>query len=293
METKQNKRPHIVEQPEKLASFLEKKIGKMSGSRIKQLIKFKKITVNQQFAKHANVELQIGDQVEIDLQKVSVAVKQDEMRFPILFEDQFVIAVHKPAGVLSNGGDSDYNPSVFKQIDTYLKINKKSNERAFIVHRLDRETEGIILFAKSKEMQTAVRKNWEKNTKKYYALVEGCPDSESGVIKSWLMENKQLFMYSTDDKENGKYAVTHFKIAKQFAGYTLLDVELETGRKNQIRVHAADIGCPVVGDVRYGAAKIANNQIKLLAYYLRFLHPVKNEYIELTIEMKPSFCKNF
>ena len=136
--------------------------------------------------------------------------------------------------------------SFYKDWLTYIKDRSKGKERIYIIHRLDKEVSGIILFAKDEAVQEKIKESWSKNIKRYYALVEGRPEKPKGIIRSYLAEGPKEMMVSSPDPERGKLAVTHYETIKEYPAHTLLEVSLETGRKNQIRVHLADIGCPLL-----------------------------------------------
>jgi len=133
--------------------------------------------------------------------------------------------------------------------------------------------------------------NWKLSRKKYYALVEGRPKAESGTIDTWLKENEARMVYATHEQEDAKRAVTHYKVIRKLPFHTLIDLELETGRKNQLRVHMADLGCPITGDRRYGSKDKFIRQIRLYSYFLAFSHPVTSEEIKIEIPLPHWFLK--
>jgi 23S rRNA pseudouridine1911/1915/1917 synthase len=209
--------------------------------------------------------------------------------FTIIYEDDSLLVVEKPAGILTHAEKGTTGTSLYKELLEYVKERSKGKERIYVVHRLDREVSGIVLFVKSNEVKEIVQKNWRETTKRYWALVHGLPKEEKGKLETWLVEAKDQKMYPVKQNENAKLAITHYKISKKLKDVTLLDVELETGRKNQIRVQLAEIGCPIVGDWRYGAKDPVKRRIRLHAYYFGMKHPVSGENIEFTSKMPRGF----
>ena len=171
---------------------------------------------------------------------------------------------------------------------------RKANPRAelYTVHRLDRETSGVLLFAKAKSIQQALQENWHQvvTQRLYSALVEGCPSPKEDTIVSWLTEHeKSLRVHSSPTDNGGQKAVTHYKVTKSNETYSLLDVQLETGRKNQIRVHMADIGHPVVGDKKYGRGISSMKRIGLHARLIEFIHPVTHRKVRFESPIPKAF----
>jgi 23S rRNA pseudouridine1911/1915/1917 synthase len=209
--------------------------------------------------------------------------------FPVLFEDDVILVVEKPAGILTHAERGAEGTSLYKEMLEFIKDRSKGNERIFVVHRLDREVSGIILFAKSEEIQDIIKEHWRETRKKYYALVHGRPKNDKDTITSWLMEGRDQRVHSVREQEGAKQAITHFEIIKILPAHTLLEVTLETGRKNQIRVHLSEMGCPVVGDWRYGSKDRVKRRIRLHAFYFSMNHPVTGNFIEFISRMPRGF----
>jgi 23S rRNA pseudouridine1911/1915/1917 synthase len=218
--------------------------------------------------------LKPGDIVEINL-KGGKGTR--DLPFPVLYDDQHIIVVDKPAGKPTSSTDGSV--SIQEIISEFLKNQSKGRIRAHVVHRLDKEVSGVLLFAKSHDVMETIKEKWIETEKHYYALVEGIPEKAEDTIKSWLIEDKSQKMHSTRETESAKFSITSYKTIKQINNYALLDVKTETGRKNQIRVHMSDIGCPIVGDWKYGASNDYKRRIRLHAYFLSFPHPVSGEII--------------
>ena len=199
----------------------------------------------------------------------------------ILHEDPDVIVIDKPAGLLVQALRHGREPSVEAILSDYVRKGQwKSRKQVYLVHRLDRDTSGVMMVAKTGAAQEYFRSNWNELTEKtYLARVEGELDAESGVFESWLYEGEDLFVRSTPDREKGKFARTEWRRLGADAGSTLVEATLKTGRKNQIRVHFAEAGHPVAGDAKYGRGA-KGEPLCLHAWKLRFLHPHGRRWME-------------
>ncbi len=212
-----------------------------------------------------------------------------EMSFlPILFEDRYLIAVHKPGGLLSIASAGERTRTVHRILNDRLQRASHGRERAFIVHRLDREVSGIMLLARSPEIQERLQTGWPRAEKLYSALVQGRPPRPEGTIRSWLRESPVHKVYSCPEGPEARLAVTHYRQVAAYPRHALLEVRLETGRKHQIRVHLADLGCPIVGDRRYGARPSPIGRFGLCAHVLAFDHPVTGRRVRLEIPVPRS-----
>lgn len=206
--------------------------------------------------------------------------KKDKLK--ILYEDKSIIIISKPSNLLTIGTNKEHNNTLYRKVSEYVKKQHKSN-KIFIVHRLDKDTSGIIAFAKTEPVKRILQRNWDKTKRKYVALVEG-KVTKGDTIKNYLAETKTLKTYITNDKKIGKLAITKYKPIKGNKEYTLLDIEILTGRKNQIRVHMQSINHPIVGDKKYNSKKNPIRRMCLHATYLEFIHPITNK--RLIIEDK-------
>ena len=169
-----------------------------------------------------------------------------------LYEDRDILVVEKVSGLLTVSSEKVREDTAYFLLNNYVrKGNAKAPHRVFVVHRLDRDTSGVLVFAKSEQSKRFLQDNWSDFDKRYYAVVEGEPPKREGMVTSYLRENSIKKMYSTTDKKKGKLSQTAYRVLKQGQGHSLLEITLLTGRKNQIRVHMADLGCPVVGDRKY------------------------------------------
>ena len=203
----------------------------------------------------------------------------------ILHEDKDILVVDKPAGLLTMGTESDKTRTAYFVLTDYVrKSYSKSRNRIFIVHRLDRETSGILIFAKSVEAKLRLQDQWKETAKRYLAVVHGRCDRKEETITTYLAENKAHVVYSTADAAKGKLARTAYKVLEQTKDFALLEVDLLTGRKHQIRVHLAGIGHAIVGDKKYGKEDRGHDRLALHARSISFKHPFSGE--QLTFEAK-------
>ena len=211
-------------------------------------------------------------------------------KLDIIYEDKFLIVVNKKSGLLTIANDNEKEYTLYHQVYTYLK-QKHKNNKVFIVHRLDKDTSGLVVFAKSELVKYKLQDNWNNTKRYYYAIVNGIVEKNNDIIKSYLKETKTFLVYSSNDSKNGLLAITEYEKLKSNNRYSLLKINIKTGRKNQIRVHLNDIKHSIVGDKKYG---INNNPIKRLclhAYYLEFIHPVTNELIKFESSYPSVFNK--
>lgn len=269
-----------------LIEFLIEQYPDSPRTRIKKLLQSGNIRIDNKPVTLHSYQLSPGDIVEI-ISQSGVKVKTGGLPFPVLYEDQYVIVVDKPAGTATSSIDGSIN--IYFIVSEFLKKLSKGNIRAYVVHRLDKEVSGVLLFAKSQTAMDTIKERWKETDKHYYALVENIPVKSEDTIKSWLIEDSHQKVFSVCESPVAKFAVTHYKIIKTINKYALLDVKTETGRKNQIRVHLSDIGCPIAGDRKYGASADFIRRIRLHAYHLSFPHPVNGKIITVESPMPKDF----
>ncbi len=276
-----------VTKPDTLFGLLLGQYPDSPKTRVKKILQSGNVLVNNIPVTLHSFKLSPGDSVEI--LKTGTKTSKEEAPFPVLYEDQQLIVIDKPAGIATSSVDGSRN--IRDELSAFLRDNSKGKQRAWVIHRLDKEVSGIVMFAKSEAVMEKVKANWESTEKHYYALVEGVPDQAEGTIKSWLVEDGKQKVHSTKNEENGKLAITHYKVIKPVKPYTLLDIVTVTGRKNQIRVHLSDLGLPIVGDRKYGASAEFIRRIRLHAWSLIFPHPETGKPHTVISRMPEGFLK--
>ena len=267
-----------VSEPGELMEFLMKKMAGISRTRVKALLTNRVVLVDNTIQTLYNYPLQPGMCVQISREK-----HKHEFHHPmlkILYEDAYIIVVEKKEGLLSVATERQKERTAQHILNEYVKRIHKGN-RIYVVHRLDRETSGIMMYAKDEKTQHTLRDNWHDlvRDRRYVAIVQGEMEQDEGTVCSWLTDRK-LYVSSSPTDDGGKYSVTHYHTIKRANGFSLLELQLETGRKNQIRVHMQSLGHPVVGDERYGCEMNPLERLALHAFKLCFYHPVTHEWME-------------
>jgi len=268
-----------------LIEFLTEQYPDSPRTRIKKLLQSGTIRINERPVTLYSYPLKPGDIVEINKQAGNAA--RAGLPFPVLYEDQDVIVIDKPAGISTSSTDGSL--SIQEILSVFLKGQSKGKYRAFVVHRLDKEVSGVLLFAKTHDAMDTLKEKWQETEKHYYAFVEGIPKEASGTIKSWLLEDRSQKVHSVREMPEAKFSVTNYSTIKIADKNTLLDIRTDTGRKNQIRVHLSDIGCPIVGDRKYGASDEFKRRVRLHAYSLSFPHPSDERTITVKSPMPEGF----
>ena len=218
----------------------------------------------------------------LETQRMSAKAHSSKRHWPkgvaILHEDRDILVVEKPPGLLTMGTDRfDTETLYYKLTDYVRKGNAKSRERVFIVHRLDREASGILVFARHEQAKLCLQEQWQEVEKRYVAIVHGIVRPKAETITSYLAENLAHVVYSTADAAKGRFSRTAYRVLKEGSAMSLLEIDLLTGRKHQIRVHLADKGHPIVGDKKYGNADKTHKRLALHARSLSFHHPATGE----------------
>lgn len=211
-------------------------------------------------------------------------------KLKIIYEDKYLIIVNKSAGEFTISRDDHYDNNLYDEVKTYVKKQNPKN-KIFIVHRLDKDTSGLVLFAKNEKVKYDLQRNWQNVERKYYAVVSGKLNEKNVTLKDLLYETKSLDVVVTNIKKIGKLAITNFNVIENNNKYSLLDINIETGRRNQIRVQLANIGHPIVGDKKYG--KVKYKRMMLEAYYLKFVHPVTKKVCYAELPLNNDFEKLF
>lgn len=275
------------------APLLEYLINNVSESRskLKATLQGRGIAVNGRMVTQFDYQLKAGDKIIISRHKKQNQFKSRYVK--IVYEDKWLVVVEKNIGILSMAaGHSSLN--VKSVLDDYF-LKSRQKCRAHVVHRLDRDTSGLMVYAKDIETEQILEHNWHQIVydRRYVAAVSGEMEQDNGTIANWLKDNKAYITYSSPTDNGGKYAVTHFQVLNRTTEHSLVEYKLETGRKNQIRVHSADMGHPVCGDVKYGNGDDPLHRLCLHAYMLCFTHPVTGEPMEFSTPIPTAFRSLF
>lgn len=273
-----------------LLEFLYDHITNDSKNNIKKYLSNHQVLVNGSCVTQFDFLVYKEDIVQISKNKVS-NVKKENVKLDIIYEDDELIAINKPSGLLSIESDNEKNNTAYRMLTEYVQ-KKDKKARIFIVHRIDKDTSGVLVVAKNEKIKNQLQHKWQDIVKKrqYIAICEGVFKEKEGTVKSYLKENINHLMYSSNDK-NGQFAVTHYKVLKSNGKYSMVDVNIDSGRKNQIRVHMKDIEHPIVGDKKYGSTKNPIRRMMLHATYLKIKHPITNNEIEFTSKYPEIFNK--
>jgi 23S rRNA pseudouridine1911/1915/1917 synthase len=275
---------HTVKQPSILIDFLSSEYPQTSKTKLKKWIENGRVMVNEHPAGLYAHKLREGDLVQI----TDGGSTSKSIPFDILYEDQHIIAIDKPAGIATVATDNQ--PCIFRLMSALIKAEKGAN-KVFLVHRLDKEASGVLIFAKSRAAMEIIKDNWHKNDKKYLAVVDGNIQPEQGTIRSYLREGALQMVYECKPGEEGKLAVTHFRLQQTVGKYSLVEVSIESGRKHQIRVHLSSIGFPIVGDTKYGKPDGFKRRLRLHAYWLTIEHPFTKETLTIQSKLPKGFIK--
>lgn len=275
-----------------LMEFLMDQMPHKSRNKIKSLLSNKQVLVESKPVSQFNFQLSPGQKVEISSNRILPEQKFRE--YNIVYEDHHLIVIDKMAGLLSMATENEKRNTAFSLLSKHVKKQDKGN-KIFIVHRLDRETSGLMLFAKSEPVKTKLQEFWTETVidRTYTAVVEGMVEKEEGTISSYLSEDKVFKMHSSQTPKDGKKAVTHFSVVKKNEAYSLLKVNLETGRKNQIRIHMKEMGHPVAGDKKYGATTNPMKRLGLHATKITFIHPITGEKMNFETKIPRVFRRLF
>lgn len=281
-------RSFAVQEPGELLPFLLAKLSGQGRNAVKAILARGQVSVDGVSVTAYNHPLVPGATVSVSRDKIEEVPPL--IGLSILYEDSDLIVVVKEAGLLSIASAQENELTAYRQLTEHVR-RTDPRSRIFVVHRLDRDTSGVMMFAKSEEVQQALQNNWQEAVaeRTYVALVDGRVTREGGTISSWLKESKTLKMYSSPYPNDGQHAVTHYKTLEVRPQFSLLEVRLETGRKNQIRVHMQDIGHPVAGDKKYGSRSKLLGRLGLHARVLAFVHPKSGELLRFETDIPKVF----
>ncbi len=273
-----------------LMDFLIRNLKNRSRDNIKSLLRFKQVRIDGQPVSRFDFPLHPGHKITISRNRNQA--KADHVP-AIVFEDEHLIIIDKEQGVLSIAAHTG-DKTAYSMLSDYVKRSHPKN-RIFIVHRLDRDTSGLMMYAKSEKIQGLMQMNWKTavSERMYLAVVEGIVEPAEGTVESYLFEDKNYLVHSTHDSTKGELASTSYRMLKHNKLYSLLEVNLLTGKKNQVRVHMKDIGHPVAGDKKYGATSNPAGRLCLHASVLGFRHPLTDKHLRFRSEMPAAFRRLF
>lgn len=288
---KQNVFTYTVEEDTELLPFLLETITDRSRNSVKSILTRGQVKINGQIITQHNHPLEAGQEIDI-LSNLANKKKSILMDVKVLHEDENIIVINKAEGVLSTDSEKPNEATAFEQL-TVMTKQENPNNKIYIVHRLDRDTSGVMLYAKNEETRDKMQNNWNDIVKerKYNALVEGTLDKKEGQITSWMKKGKDTRMISNQYDNGGKRAITNYRVVREDKNYSLLELELETGRTNQIRVHMQDIGHSVIGDRKYGSKVNPIKRMGLHATTLSFIHPTTDQLVTYTVKPPKSFTQ--
>jgi 23S rRNA pseudouridine1911/1915/1917 synthase len=267
-----------VNEPSELLVYLFAAWPEAKKKQVRGWLKFGSVAVNGKVITQFDHRLKTGDQVVIREKGLAAPETKLPVGIRIRHEDRDLIVIDKPAGLLSIASPSEPDRTAYAILTDHVRQgNRLSRERVWIVHRLDRETSGLMVFAKNETAKTGLQQGWDAVVKKYFAVVEGAPPQEAGTFDSHLDESNPLKVYPSAPGPATRQAVTHYRVMKKGKDTTLVELTLETGRRHQIRAQLAEAGCPIVGDKKYGAQTNPIKRIALHACLLRLHHPVTRE----------------
>jgi 23S rRNA pseudouridine1911/1915/1917 synthase len=267
-----------VTQPSPLLPYLFEAWPEAKKKTVRDWLKFGSVAVNGSVTRQFDHALKPGDKVEIRARGVAAPETKLQGGIRIRHEDDDIIVIDKPSGLLSIASASEEEKTAYAQMTNHVRHgNPRGRERVWVVHRLDRETSGLMIFAKNEKAKTTLQAGWDAVVKKYFAVVEGQPPAESGTFESWLDESNPLKVYAGASGPDARHATTHYRVTKRGKSTTLVELTLETGRRHQIRVQLAEAGCPIVGDKKYGAETNPIKRIALHATWLRLVHPTTGQ----------------
>lgn len=274
-----------------LMDFLMTQMSGISRNKAKDLLKGHAVTVDRKLVTQFDYVLKTGMMVRVSRHKRSTELQNKYVK--IIYEDKDLIVIHKAEGILSMASSPEQY-SVKTVLDEYFE-KRHFRCRAHVVHRLDRETSGLMMYAKNIEVEQVLEHNWHELVydRRYVAVLCGEMEQEGGKVHSWLKDSKSFITYSSPVDNGGKEATTYYHRLKVHRGLTLAEMKLETGRKNQIRVHMKDLGLPVAGDTKYGNGCNPIGRLALHAYRLYFYHPVTKEPMEFETPFPIPFTKLF
>lgn len=286
---KNDLKEYEVKETNTLLNFLIANAKGHSRNSLKTILKNYCILVNGAAVTQFDFVLDVGDIVAIS--KIPYRSRQvGKATIDIIYEDNEFIAINKPYGVLSVASDKEKIKTAYKLVSDYIRRSDKHG-KIYVVHRIDKETSGVLMFAKNENIKNIMQEKWNEIVTKrgYFAVVDGELKEKSGTIKNYLKQSNSNLTYITNDKKNSQFAITHYKLVKTNHKYSLVDVNIDTGRKNQIRVHMGSLGNFIVGDDKYGDPTDPLGRLGLHAYALHFNHPITGKQYKFETKIPQQF----
>lgn len=282
----------VIDKEDTLLPFLLAKLPNKSRTMVKAVLKGMQIFVEGKPITQFDHPLRPGQHVEVRWDPAAAHKPGQELK--IIHEDEDLIVIDKPSGLLTVATDKEKRKTAYAMLSEHVKAQNPEN-KIFIVHRLDRETSGLLLFAKNEKIKHQIQETWETTIaeRTYIAVVEGQVEPPEGTITSWLKESSALIVYSHQSSQLGKKAITHYKKIRDNGTFSLLQLNLETGRKHQIRVHMQDINHPIIGDDKYGASQNPLRRMGLHAQVLAFTHPKTGKLCRFETAIPGKFLRLF
>ena len=271
-----------------LLPFLLQVLAPRSRTEVKSILAHSHVKVNGTATTQFDQPLASADEVLINFTHPFLTLNSRMVR--LMYEDPDIVVIEKQSGLLTVPAGQTREKTAQKIVDDYLYASD-GHSHAYVCHRLDQYTSGILIFAKNSQVQQMFRDSWTSYVveRRYLAVCEGVPADPEGEVRSYLAENAAMKVYSTDDPEKGKLSVTRYKVLKTHGDYSQVDIQLLTGRKNQIRVHMSDLGCPIAGDRKYGAKTNPIGRLMLHNYVLQFFHPITRENLRFELPIPKNF----
>lgn len=267
-------RSFTVENPQALLAFLFEQCPETKRVKVRQWLKHGNIQVGGRTVTRFDSPLQRGDEVVIRDKKLVQAEVTLPAHMTVVFEDEAILVIDKPQNMLSIASETEKGDTAYAHLTTYVRGgDPRSRARVWIVHRLDRQTSGLMIFARTEVAKRTLQTQWSEGVKTYLAVVEGAPPKDQGVFDSHLDEKGPYRVYSAPENPRTRHAITHYRVVARAKDRTLVELKLETGRRNQIRVHLADAGCPIVGDKKYDATTDPIRRLALHSRALELRHP--------------------
>lgn len=282
----------IVEKPSTLLVWLQDNLPHKSRNVLKAVLRDGQVAVDGTPVSQFDHQLQIGQKIEVRWDRKTP--QQQPQGLNIVYEDQELIIVNKPSGLLTIATDKEKRKTAYAILSDYVKMAAPEN-KIFIIHRLDRETSGLLMFAKNERVKQKIQETWTTtiDQRTYVGVVEGEVQQPEGTIVSWLKESKAFIVYSSENPRHGQKAVTHYKKLTSNSNFSLLQINLETGRKHQIRVHMQEINHPIIGDSKYGSTLSPIRRMGLHAQVLAFTHPETGKLCRFETEIPKKFLQLF